>query len=63
MKKIPDIRPYRFYDMLIIGLAENWIDIFEKVPTFSVRLNSKRKLVLTSIEEVKNIGGKNERSN
>ncbi len=50
MKEI--ITPYLFENSLIISLSKDWISQFNKIPQFTIRINSKNKLVIESLEGV-----------
>lgn len=52
MKEI--ITPHLFENSLIISLSKDWISQFNKIPQFTVRINSKNKLVIETIQGVKN---------
>ena len=49
MKKV--ITPYLFGDRLIISLSKDWITIFNKIPQFTIKINSKNKMIIESLEE------------
>ena len=51
MKKII-IVPYLFDEILIIALSKEWINQFKKMPQFIVKINSKNKLIIESLDEV-----------
>ena len=52
-KQIGVITPYLFEDNLLITLSKKWIDVFEKLPTFKVQVDSDRRLNLTSQDQIK----------
>ena len=39
-------------NILILGLSSTWIDKFEKIPNFIIKLNKKGKLILESKENI-----------
>lgn len=51
-KQLQIVVPIFFEDNLILSLSKDWINLFEKIPEFSVRI-SKKKLVLESIPTIK----------
>jgi len=53
LNKISEVNPYVFNDALIISLSSEWIEVFEKIPKFSV-LIEKGRLILQS-EECSNL--------
>ena len=53
MKKLGTVTPMLFENHLIISFEVNWIDQFEKIPTFDICIDNKRRLCLTSKEELK----------
>ena len=48
------ITPHLFENNLIISLSKDWIAQFNKIPQFTVKVNSKNKLVIETLEEVVN---------
>lgn len=48
------ITSYPFENSLVISLSKDWITLFGKIPQFTVKVNSKNKLVIESIEGVSN---------
>ena len=53
MKKLGVVTPMLFENHLIISFEANWIDQFEKIPTFDICIDNKKRLCLTSKEELK----------
>ena len=53
MKKLGVVTPMLFENHLIISFEVNWIDQFDKIPTFEICIDNKRRLCLTSKEELK----------
>ena len=53
MKKLGIVTPMLFENHLIISFETNWIDQFDKIPTFEICIDNKRRLCLTSKEELK----------
>ncbi len=53
MKKII-ITPHLFENHLIISLSKDWIRQYDKIPQFTVKINSKNKLIIETIEGVTN---------
>jgi hypothetical protein len=51
-KVIGHVKPHLFEDILILGLSYTWVGMFEKVPSFIIKVNKKGKLVLESTEQV-----------
>lgn len=45
-KLITKITPYLFEEYLIIPLHKKWIDVFQKIPEFEVKIDSNNRLVL-----------------
>ena len=48
------VTPHLFENNLIISLSKDWITLFDKIPQFIVKVNSKNKLVIETIERVVN---------
>ncbi len=46
------ITPLLFENNLIISLSRDWIIQFDKIPQFIVKVNSKNRLVIESLEGV-----------
>ena len=53
LKTITRIVPYFFGDVLVIGLAKEWLTKFTHLPQFEVHIDNNGKLVLISVESVK----------
>ncbi len=51
-KIIGHVKPHLFEDILILGLSYTWVDMFEKIPSFTIKINKKGRLILESKEQV-----------
>ena len=56
-KQIGVVTPLLFENNLLITLSKDWIDVFERLPTFKVQVDNNRRLNLTSQEQIKKIRG------
>lgn len=48
MKKVI-VTPYLFEDSLVISLSKDWIRQFGAIPKFSVKVDSRNRLVIESV--------------
>jgi len=48
MKKIGVISPLVFEKFLILSLDLSWLNIFKKIPTFTIVVDNENRLVLKS---------------
>ena len=53
MRKQETITPYLFEGYLIVALHQDWIKLFNKIPTFQVIIGDDHKLHLISEEKIK----------
>jgi len=51
-KIIGKVKPHLFENNLIFGLSNQWIEKFKTIPSFSIKINKKGKLILESMELV-----------
>lgn len=54
-KHIRIVTPLLFDDKLLISLSKDWINSFERIPEFIVTIDNKRRLSITSLQEVKDV--------
>jgi len=50
-----NITPHLFENYLIIAFDSKWIELFGKIPTFSVEIDSNKRLHLISNEAIANV--------
>lgn len=54
-KHIGIVTPLLFEDKLLISLSKDWINSFSGVPEFIVTIDNKRRLCITSLQEIKDV--------
>ncbi len=54
IKTVNKLTPYIFENYLIIALHQDWIKLFNKIPTFTVQIDEEQRLHLISDEKIKN---------
>ena len=52
-KQIGTIAPFFFEDRLLIALSKDWINVFEKLPNFEIKIDSSNRLNITSKDRIK----------
>ena len=49
LKKIATVTPTLFDDFLIISLSKKWIDVWKKIPEFSVYVDKNKQLIIKTV--------------
>ncbi len=66
MKKIATVIPTLFDDFLIISLSKKWIDVWQKIPEFSVFIDKNKQLTIKTVSDKRSgdvVSEKDERYN
>ena len=58
-QKLNSVKAHLFEDHLIVSLDKKWIDKFDGMPTFDVKINTHKRLCLSS-QVMKSGGNVNE---
>lgn len=53
MTSLGTITPMNFEGYLVFGLSKEWVNGFSGIPEFVVIIDSKGRLCITSIQEIK----------
>ncbi len=60
MINLGTITPMNFDRYLIFSLSNDWIEKFSGIPKFSIMIDKKGRLCITSESSIKKRGGKND---